>query len=592
MQEITYRSETLYNICDSVESRKYLLPGIQRPYVWKEGQITDLFDSLMQGFPIGSFLFWSVNGGDELCEFYPFIQNFNPDADSNTNSVSLDSNTICGVLDGQQRITSLYLGLKGTFKGKKLYLNISKKNSEQDSINDEVQNKFILKFLSTDEIKKISKEGVEKHIDFFQEKDKEENGVTSIGDYWFRVGYIFKFTFPNFESVLNQLNINNEKRDIAYEILTTLYDKTIKSNVFGYHLISTNDLNTVLNIFVRVNNGGTKLEKSDLLLSILVSKSEIDIKNKIKKLVDDVGIKNINKDFVLRVALCIFAVNVNYNLNNFSNSVVKSIDDNFDKLRRSILTAIEFVKEHCNYGSDKKESFYPPTILAYTLFNLAYEKSGDSYIVRSNFDLDDFLYSKEDRYYQIRKTFRDFVIKSLLSNIYGGNASSILSAIIGSVKNNDFKIDVSKINEKLPATKQIAFTDLMIDKLFEKDITKESDKNHIFLILTLLYDNYDVNNKKFEIDHIYPKSKLKGKTNKNCLANLQLLTKLENASKNDSMPYEWIENFCESDRQKIEDYKNNNYIPNDIELNIENFDIFMKSRTEIIRKRLKKILKG
>lgn len=392
--------------------------------------------------------------------------------------------------------------------------------------------------------------------------------------------------------MLNQLNINNEKRDIAYEILTTLYDKTIKSNVFGYHLISTNDLNTVLNIFVRVNNGGTKLEKSDLLLSILVSKSEIDIKNKIKKLVDDIGIKNINKDFVLRVALCIFAVNVNYNLNNFSNSVVKSIDDNFDKLRRSILTAIEFVKEHCNYGSDKKESFYPPTILAYTLFNLAYEKSGDSYIVRSNFDLDDFLYSKEDRYYQIRKTFRDFVIKSLLSNIYGGNASSILSAIIGSVKNNDFKIDVSKINEKLPATKQIAFTDLMIDKLFEKDITKESDKNHIFLILTLLYDNYDVNNKKFEIDHIYPKSKLKGKTNKNCLANLQLLTKLENASKNDSMPYEWIENFCESDRQKIEDYKNNNYIPNDIELNIENFDIFMKSRTEIIRKRLKKILKG
>ena len=51
---------TIRSVLESVEHRKYVLPAIQREFVWRPNQIECLFDSLMRGYPIGSFLFWIV----------------------------------------------------------------------------------------------------------------------------------------------------------------------------------------------------------------------------------------------------------------------------------------------------------------------------------------------------------------------------------------------------------------------------------------------------------------------------------------------------------------------------------------------------
>ena len=45
---------------NEIQSNKYVLPAIQREFVWSAEQIENLFDSLLRGYPIGSFLFWKV----------------------------------------------------------------------------------------------------------------------------------------------------------------------------------------------------------------------------------------------------------------------------------------------------------------------------------------------------------------------------------------------------------------------------------------------------------------------------------------------------------------------------------------------------
>jgi uncharacterized protein with ParB-like and HNH nuclease domain len=72
--------ETPIKIKDAVEgiySRQFLLPAIQREFVWSADQIEVLFDSLMRDYPIGSFLFWYVpKQNTRDYEYYEFIRNY------------------------------------------------------------------------------------------------------------------------------------------------------------------------------------------------------------------------------------------------------------------------------------------------------------------------------------------------------------------------------------------------------------------------------------------------------------------------------------------------------------------------------------
>lgn len=56
---------TVEKIIRGVEKKQFLLPTIQRGFVWEEKKIEDLFDSIMRGFLISSFLFWEVPDEDE-----------------------------------------------------------------------------------------------------------------------------------------------------------------------------------------------------------------------------------------------------------------------------------------------------------------------------------------------------------------------------------------------------------------------------------------------------------------------------------------------------------------------------------------------
>src|SRR6185503_16078972 len=108
------------SIADAIEKidyNQYLLPAFQRDFVWSHTKIEMLFDSLMQGYPIGSMLFWRVEGKNTQSQrFYGILKKYRERYLIRSEEVSTRSiHSFEVVLDGQQRLTALYLGLKGSY---------------------------------------------------------------------------------------------------------------------------------------------------------------------------------------------------------------------------------------------------------------------------------------------------------------------------------------------------------------------------------------------------------------------------------------------------------------------------------------------
>jgi uncharacterized protein with ParB-like and HNH nuclease domain len=119
---MSYTTTTIEQVVDQI-NRSYFLPAIQRPYVWEPEQIVALFDSLLKGYPISSFLFWELKPENRRnWEIYKFVEQYKSRVVYNEVAES-DGRDIVLVLDGQQRLTSLLIGLRGSYtvktKGKR-----------------------------------------------------------------------------------------------------------------------------------------------------------------------------------------------------------------------------------------------------------------------------------------------------------------------------------------------------------------------------------------------------------------------------------------------------------------------------------------
>ncbi len=110
---MTYSTTTIGAVLDGL-NRTYFLPAIQRPFVWKQDQVLALFDSLLKGYPISAFMFWALDDDTKhQVRIYKFIENFQANQLMNE-PAQVAGRDVVLVLDGQQRMTSLLIGLRGT----------------------------------------------------------------------------------------------------------------------------------------------------------------------------------------------------------------------------------------------------------------------------------------------------------------------------------------------------------------------------------------------------------------------------------------------------------------------------------------------
>lgn len=567
---------TVKEAIKKIQEGKYLLPAIQREFVWKSEQIENLFDSLMNDYPIGSFLFWEVKNPKDY-KLYKFIQKYDQRKSSYDRDelVEILENTEkIAILDGQQRLTSLYIGLLGSyieklpyyrwdnpdaFPEKYLCLNLLDGNLEEDK-------KYEIKFCTQIEI---------------ENKREKYN--------WFKIKDILEIDdTETFDKVIELVDSND--REIlkkANKKLIKLYKVINENPIINFYLEKENDLDKVLNIFIRINSAGTKLNYSDLLLSIATAQWSGNAREEIKKLVSELNsIGNgfdLDKDFILKAGLYLTEniKNIKFKVNNFKRENVELIEKNWGNISKTLKITMNLLK-----------------VLGYNKFNLSSNSTIlpiALYILKNNIDME---IVNSSNYRENRELIKEWIIKSTLKRIFSvsENVLKPIRDILLERKYSYFPLEIIKEKLKTIPARSIIFNNDDIENL----LNYEYKNINTFSILQLLYPNLDYRN-LFHIDHIYPKSKLENKYLKkfglteedvyyrNYLANLQLLEGTLNLEKNDKEPEEWLKSQNLSFEEK-EKYLKQNYIPSDLELNIYNYNEFFEKREKNIEKKLKEIL--
>ncbi len=456
------------------------------------------------------------------------------------------------VLDGQQRLTSLYIGLKGTrtlkkkkarndnpnaYEEKRLYLNL-KHQPNMDNPEDNYQFEFHAKT---------------------PENDKKH--------WWFKVGDILEL-----ESVWDYAQEHDLKGD-RLKLLETLNKAFHDKQLISFFEETEKNLNKVLNIFIRVNSGGVKLSYSDLLMSILTASFSSDIREKMNELVDalkDKGFPNVEQDQVLKTCLLLIGSNTEFELKNFNKNNIKKIEENWEKITESIYNATKLLE---NFGYVKYLGS------AYILSSLAY-----FYFLKQKMD-------KNDEEQALK-----FVRNAQIMGYFGGSTDTKLSIIAHSIKEAR-TFEAFNHNLAKHQTCPLKITNDAIE-----DMVFFDRYSRVFPVLQILYPNLNYKTTTLHIDHIYPKSKFKKENEKldkdfyecgNHLYNLQLLEGTENSAKKDKDPEVWLKEEYKNEQaqaQATEEYKKRNYIDPKLKLEWDNIKEFCKRREEAIIKRLKEVL--
>jgi hypothetical protein len=131
--------------------------------------------------------------------------------------------------------------------------------------------------------------------------------------------------------------------------LDRLYRVVWKNDVISYYTETDQDYDRVLDIFVRANEGGTKLSKSDLLLSMVTShwtgmNAREEIYGFVERINNDLVRKNdFDKDFVMKTCLVLTDLPVQYKVNNFSNQNLALIQRHWGEVKAGIENAVNLV---------------------------------------------------------------------------------------------------------------------------------------------------------------------------------------------------------------------------------------------------------
>lgn len=574
---------TVIEAISNIHAKKYLLPAIQREVVWDTAQIERLFDSLMRDYPIGSFLFWTVKKEKTgSYQFYEFVRDYHErDNPHNVKANVSGQDDIVGILDGQQRLTALYIGLLGSFAYKE-----PRKRWENPLAFPKRQLYLNLRGRSKDESRDLL-------YDFRFLTDKEAKD-SSTDSYWFRVGAVLdlknQYQVNNYLIQKGLMKEDEETAQFANETLFKLWSVVHASLIINYFLEQDDHLDKVLNIFIRVNSGGTVLSYSDLLLSIAAAQwSKYDARETITGFVDEVN--NIgsgfsfNKDWVLKSCLVLADFkDMAFKVDNFNKANMTKIEESWEDISKALRNAVILVS---SFGFSRETLTSNNAVIPVAYYLL---KRG----LPSNFD-------QAAKFGAERKLIHKWLMVSLLKRVFGGQPDSVLRPVrdVLSADTGTFPLDA--IREKFKGTpKSLAFTDDDIDSLLES----RYGESYTFSVLALLYPTLDFRN-TFHVDHIHPRSlftrsKLakrgfNGEELEYCLIhfdllpNLQLLEGIPNQEKNDSEFASWLDEVSCS-KEARQSFCEKNYIPNSVDLDLHGFRQFFEGRRELLSKNLAALL--
>jgi len=566
---------TIKETLEAIEQRKYVLPAIQRDFVWRPEQIARLFDSLMQGYPFGTFLYWRVDScNSEKYKFYAFVRNYDERNDPSSLQLAVfHDREVTAVLDGQQRLTALNIGLCGSMA---LRLPRKRKNNPDAYPVRHLYLDLLADHGDTDE-------GAKYQFEFLTE---ERAGSDNPDKCWFKVSDILGMKGgPMMQRWLNK-RLTQDKLDQAFDVLDTLHQVVHKEHLISYYEAKNEKLDRVLNIFIRTNSGGTVLSYSDLLLSTAVAQWNGDAKKEIHTLIAELNSTkpgfNFSKDLVLKAGLMLADIGVGFRVDNFNPKNMEILEQRWPDVKRSLKLAVQLL---ASFGFNEKTLRADSAILPIAYY-ICHRKLDDKYISNSSYESD-------------REAIRTWLIRSLLkaSGIWGSGLDTLLTAIRDVITTHGGEGFPTAELQEVMATrgKSLQFVEEEIEELVEMQY---GDKR-LFALLTLLFPFVDVTNHDFHIDHVFPQSRFttdklekagvseddigEFKVMVNSLPNLQLLEGVKNKEKQASLPADWLKYKFKPDARS--NYCHIHLLGN-VPESLTGFRGFYEARREALRSRV------
>ncbi|OBF21632.1 hypothetical protein A5725_13535 [Mycobacterium kubicae] len=570
--------KTVEQVLKEIHARKYLMPAIQREFVWSTDQIVRLFDSLLRGYPLGSFLFWDVQPATaQDYVFYDFLTDYHEHVSPYAEKKKVPSGDgIIAVLDGQQRLTSLNIGLYGThaerkryarqggsnsYPVKKLYLNLV-----DEPPDEELGLKYDLKFLTAAEAKPA--------------EDEPEK--------WFRVGQVLELDNSG-PSIMKELERRRIPGSAGFQRLYDLYRAIRDLQPLNYYLVEDQDPNKVLEIFVRVNSGGEPLSYSDLLLSMATNQwsSEPGAREEVRSLVTELNSRqfNFSKDVVLKTALMIADVDLRFRVVNFTKTNMAKVEDKWEEIRSALILAADLLKQ----AGFSERTLTAASVLSPVAYYLHKRQASDSYLDSTSDAAD-------------RESLIGWVTRSLVKRgIWGSGLDTLLGRIRDVINTNtDAAFPAAAIEVEMSLLgKALTFDETEIDDL----LRLKYNGQRTFPVLAILYPGLDLSKTHHE-DHIFPKSRFTRKKLAaagipserigdfldayDLLPNLQLLAGTANIEKQVMLPAEWVDTAFSTD-EKQKTYLAENDLDG-LPLGMNDFLKFYAGRKDRIRQRLVKAL--
>jgi hypothetical protein len=560
-----WETKRIVDVINEIEDGKFVLPVIQRSLVWTEEKMELLFDTLLKGDSFGGIMVIEEEKNQKpLFSFRPFTKdgNFIP-------SMQIDKLTQNQffVIDGQQRLQSFYIGLSGSINGNVLYFDLF------SDYNVEYEFKF------ENDINKLPKE-IKENFDrplkmrfWYSAKDLLRRLKTSTDE------------DQTAEEIISDNNITDEKqRQFVTKNVKSFYKNINNALTLGISKVSINktlpeieNKQRIVELFRRLNDGGTVLSSFDLVASVLKGYSW-EMESFLREMLQEYYSIGLSQENLIKL---IFLLQDNYNK---EMAAIEASDAEFaivnkDKIKATIKALKDFLKHSklIEYYDNKNRSFIPLFFVAYHIFH----RGLDIYAINNYFNNAE---TGNEDFSLMKKWLFNFLTNGVFKSKGAGWVP--------------YKTGIRKILDVMKNFKGMEFP---LNKLFdvyrEHQLTFRTDYNkenlnqldHMF-VFYLIYDLTYIQRTN-DVDHVMPRSLLEGVYSLdqiNNIRNYQLLDYGTNRGEKNGKPFsKWVNN-SEFVKDKIL-YIKTHLIPSDESTWLEsNFEKFCEKRSELI---LEKVIK-
>lgn len=561
MSKIQTGSISIYDAMTNIKAGKYAMPAFQRQYVWSMHQIEKLWDSLLLDYPVASFLFWHLDDNNIKWDTYfcDFLKKaiFNSTRQSDCPNYEIRSidvrTTDTGILDGQQRLTSLFLSLCGEICIREKFAR--KKNGEV---------RFCRLYLELDQ---------NRIEDSYEEFNSMKHGVSFSGEMkagstQFDISKVMREEFHDKtrrqESIENCIHgVSENSKEYARTLLNKLCEKVYDEKIITYTEIFDMMEDDALEMFVRFNSGGKALSKSQITMSIL----EVywpNAKTEFGKLLSG-SYENFSNDFIIRTALMLYANVTQFRIDR---KIVDDLKNNWNDFK-GVLIRLEKVLKQLRIDLRRFERNWNILIpIIYTLYN--------------NPDYDGML-----------EGIQTYIVRAELFIFFRSGAPGKLQKMKGYIRENNFMLTKGLLDEK----PEFRVTEGRIE-----DILSVEKNNRITEeILYLLSRDWYNGNLKYELDHLHPASRFNDSNPlgvsvsdwnswrkvRDTLPNLNLMEGRSNASKSAESLQAFYDDMNDEQKQI---FRNHAMIPDGVSLELKDFGQFYEKRKEALRGKIRELL--